>query len=132
MLARSDELAIEAAKLLRDRRGKVVVAQKALDAVHEPMRLTAVEWLASEYEANADAQKSLRGAVESRYRKVREKAAFELAGKKDAVAYDTLAKFLHEAHDVARQNAIAIGQAETVAEHLRALSAQLTALTTEE
>ena len=106
MLARSDELSIEAAKLLRDRRGKVVVAQKALDAVHEPMRLTAVEWLASEYESSADAQKSLRGAVESRYRKVREKAAFELAGKKDPVAYDTLAKFLRDASDYGRQNAI--------------------------
>lgn len=97
MLARSDDLAIEAAKLLRERRGKIPVAQKALDSVYEPMRLQAVEWLASEYEGNADAQKSLRGALDSRYRKVREKAAFELATKKDASAYDALAKFLREA-----------------------------------
>jgi ParB family chromosome partitioning protein len=62
------------------------------------MRLQAVEWLAAEYEASADAQKSLRGAVESRYRKVREKAAFELAGKKDATAFPSLAKFLAEAN----------------------------------
>ncbi|MBP3954560.1 HEAT repeat domain-containing protein [Gemmata sp. G18] len=106
MLARSDDLAIEAAKLLRDRQGKIPVAKKALDAVYEPMRLQAVEWLASEYEASTDAQKFLRTAVESRYRKVREKAAFELAGKKDAVAYDSLAKFLREAADYGSQNAI--------------------------
>ena len=106
MLARSDDLAIEAAKLLRDRQGKVPVAKKALDSVHEPMRLTAVGWLASEYEASAEAQKFLRGALESRYRKVRERAAFELAGKKDAAAYDALAKFLREAADARVQSAI--------------------------
>jgi ParB family chromosome partitioning protein len=106
MLARSDDLAIEAAKLLRDRRGKIPVAQKALDSVYEPMRLQAVEWLAAEYEASPDAQKSLRGALESRYRKVREKAAFELAGKKDVAAYDALARFLPEAHDASRQESI--------------------------
>src|SRR5205085_4303589 len=65
-----------------------------------------VEWLASEYEASADAQKFLRGALESRYRKVREKAAFELAGKKDVAAFDALAKFLREAHDRNQQDAI--------------------------
>ncbi|MCE9560946.1 MAG: HEAT repeat domain-containing protein [Planctomycetes bacterium] len=106
MLARSDDLSIEAAKLLRDRQGKIPTAQKALDAVHEPMRIQAVEWLSSEYESSDDAKKALRAAVESRYRKVREKAAFELAGKKDLAAYDALVKFLGEAHESARQNAI--------------------------
>jgi ParB family chromosome partitioning protein len=106
MLARSDNLAIEAAKLLRDRQGKIPVAQKALDSVYEPMRIQAVEWLASEYEASAEAQKILRAAVESRYRKVREKAAFELAAKKDVAAFDALAKFLREAHDNARQTSL--------------------------
>jgi len=106
MLARSDDLAIEAAKLLRDRQGKVTVAKKALDSVYEPMRLQAVEWLAAEYEESAEAQKFLRGALESRYRKVREKAAFELAGKKDPAAFEALAKFLRESHDAARQSAI--------------------------
>ncbi|MBA4188823.1 MAG: hypothetical protein C0467_12565 [Planctomycetaceae bacterium] len=106
MLARSDDLSIEAAKLLRDRQGKVPTAKKALDAVHEPMRLQAVEWLSSEYETVPDAKDALRAAVESRYRKVREKAAFELAGKKDVAAFDVLVKFLHDAHEAARQNAI--------------------------
>ncbi|MBA4066455.1 MAG: hypothetical protein C0501_22630 [Isosphaera sp.] len=106
MLTRSDDLALEAAKLLRDRQGKIPTARKALDAVHEPMRLQAVEWLSAEYEVADDAKTLLRGAVESRYRKVREKAAFELAGKKDVAAYDALVKFLHEAHDGGRQGAI--------------------------
>ncbi len=106
MLSRSDDLAVEAAKLLRDRQGKVPVAQKALDSVHEPMRLAAVEWLASEYEASDDAKQHLRAAVESRYRKVREKTAFELAGKKDGAAFDALARFLREASDAQRQGAL--------------------------
>jgi ParB family chromosome partitioning protein len=106
MLTRSDDLAIEAAKLLRDRQGKIPVAKKALDSVYEPMRLQAVAWLASEYESSPDAQKFLRLAVESRYRKVREKAAFELAGKKDTAAFDALAKFLREATDDARQGTL--------------------------
>ncbi len=106
MLARSDDLSIEAAKLLRDRQGKVPTAKKALDAVHEPMRLQAVEWLSAEYESSPDAQKALRTAVESRYRRVRERAAFELAGKKDIAAYDALVKFLGEAHEIPRQNSI--------------------------
>lgn len=106
MLARSDDLAIEAAKLLRDRQGKIPTAKKALDSVYEPMRLQAVEWLASEYEESPDAQKALRAVVESRYRKVREKAAFELAGKKDTAAYEALTKFLREANDPGQQQAI--------------------------
>jgi ParB family chromosome partitioning protein len=106
MLARSDDLSVEAAKLLRDRQGKIPTAKKALDAVHEPMRLQAVEWLAAEYERSADAQKALRGALESRYRKVREKAALELANKKDVAAFDALVKFLREAHETLRQNVL--------------------------
>ena len=106
MLSRSDDLAIEAAKLLRDRQGKIPTAKKALDSVYEPMRLQAVEWLGSEYEASPDAQKFLRGALESRYRAVREQTAFELARKKDVAAFDALAKFLREEHDAGRQKAI--------------------------
>ena len=106
MLARSDDLAIEAAKLLRDRQGKVLTATKARDAVYEPLRLLAVEWLSAEYESSADAQKTLRNTLESRYRKVREKAAFELASKKDVAAFDALTKLLAEANDSARQQAV--------------------------
>src|SRR5262245_31324028 len=88
MLTRTDDLAIEAAKKLGERQGRVPTASKALDAVHEPLRVQAVEWLAAEYENSADAQTSLRLALDSRYRRVREVAAFELAGKKDVAAFD--------------------------------------------
>lgn len=106
MLTRTDDLALEAAKLLRERQGKVPTAAKALDAVHEPLRVQAVEWLAAEYEASADAQTYLRRAIDSRYRRVREAAAFELAGKKDATAFDALAKMLHDPAFSKRQEQI--------------------------
>lgn len=106
MLARSDDLAIEAAKLLRDRQGKVQTATKARDAVYEPLRLLAVEWLSADYENSTEAQRVLRTILDSRYRKVREKAAFELAGKKDTSAFDALTKLLSEANDSARQQVV--------------------------
>lgn len=109
MLARTDDLAIEAAKLLADRQGKVPTATKALDAVHEPLRIQAVQWLAAEYERSADAQKALRLALESRYRKVRETAAFELAGKKDPAAFDALVKMLHDPAFAPRQRQLING-----------------------
>lgn len=103
MLSRTDDLALEAAKLLRDRQGRVPTATKALDAVYEPLRIEAVQWLAAYYEADAGAQAALRKALESRYRRVRETAAFELAGKKDPTAFDALAKMLHDPAFASRQ-----------------------------
>jgi ParB family chromosome partitioning protein len=123
MLARPDDLAVEAAKLLRDRRDRLAVAKKALDSVYEPMRLQAVEWLAAQYEDSPEWQKALRGALESRYRKVRERAAFELAGKKDAAACDALARFLLEAKGPARQREI-VGALTTLGDR-RAADAML-------
>ncbi|MDB5307711.1 MAG: putative lyase [Gemmataceae bacterium] len=109
MLARTDDLATEAAKLLADRQGKIPTASKALDAVHEPLRIQAVQWLAAEYETSADAQMFLRLALESRYRRVRETAAFELAAKKDAAAFDALAKMLHDPAFAKRQKQLIDG-----------------------
>jgi ParB family chromosome partitioning protein len=106
MLTRTDDLATEAAKLLGERQGKVPTASKALDAVHEPLRIQAVQWLAAESEASADAQTFLRLALDSRYRKVREVAAFELAGKKDVAAFDALAKLIHDPGFSKRQKQI--------------------------
>lgn len=106
MLTRTDDLATEAAKLLVGRRGRVPTAAKAVEAVNEPTRLEAVRWLAAEYEASADAQAALRKALGSRYRKVRESAAFELAGKKDPAAFDALAKMLPDPAFANRQKAL--------------------------
>jgi ParB family chromosome partitioning protein len=103
MLARTDDLAEEAAKLLAERQGKVPTAAKALDAVHETLRLEVVRWLAAEYEESADAQAALRGAVGSRYRRVRELAALHLAQKKDPAAFDALVRLLHDPASADRQ-----------------------------
>jgi ParB family chromosome partitioning protein len=104
LLTRTDDLATEAAKLLIKTRKTVPVATVALDAVYEPLRIQAVNWLSGEYDDSADAQKALRGAVNSRYRKVREEAAYALATKKDTAAFDTLAALLNDSSaGVARQ-----------------------------
>ena len=97
MLARTDDLAGEAAKLLAGRRGQVPVAAAALQATHEPLRQQAVQWLAADADKPADARKHLRDALTSRYRRVRESAAFELAAKKDPAAFDALVTLLREA-----------------------------------
>ena len=96
MLSRTDDLATEAAKLLTARRGVVPVATAALGGTHEPLRQLAVQWLAAEYEKSPEAAAALRSALNSRYRKVREAATFELAGKKDPAAFDSLVKLLRD------------------------------------
>jgi ParB family chromosome partitioning protein len=103
MLTRPDELAIEAARLLTDRRGAVFVAGKALDAAHEPLRKQAVAWLAAEYDRHEPARDRLRQALASRYREVRESAALELATKKDSAAFEALVGLLKDANEPARQ-----------------------------
>ncbi len=106
MLARTDNLAVEAAKLLSGRRGQVPVAAAALGAAHEPLRQQAVQWLAAESDKTADARQHLRDALTSRYRRVREAAAFELAAKKDPAAFDALVTLLREADDPDRQKKV--------------------------
>src|SRR5262245_31683962 len=106
MLTRKDELAIESAKLLMARRAPVPVAAKALSAAHEPLRERAVNWLAAEYDKTSAAQKHLREALTSRYQRVREAAAFELATKKDPAAFDALVKLLHATQDANRQRSV--------------------------
>jgi ParB family chromosome partitioning protein len=103
MLSRTDDLATEAAKLLGKVRGLPTVAATALDAVHEPLRLQAVQWLAADYDRSAPAQQALRRAVTSRYRKVREAAALELSQKKDPAAFDALVQLLRDATEPRRQ-----------------------------
>src|SRR5262249_36980725 len=79
MQARNDALAVEAAKLLIDHRGTVPVAFQALGAAHEALRQQAVLWLAAEYDTDESARKHLREALNSRYQKVRNQAALQLA-----------------------------------------------------
>ena len=82
MLARTDDLAIEAAKLLIARLGPVAVGTRALGAANERLRREGVAWLAAEYDKDPTARGPLRDALNSRYAAIRESAAFELAAKK--------------------------------------------------
>lgn len=108
MLARSDNLAVEAAKLLAGRRGQVPVAAKALEAAFENLRLQAVDWLAAEYDKDESAKTGLRQALQSRYQKVRNRAALELATKKDPAAYDALVKMLAATDDAGTQQRVIV------------------------
>jgi ParB family chromosome partitioning protein len=103
---RTDDLATEAAKLLAARRGLVPVAGLALSAAHEPLRKQAVDWLAAEYDRSPEARDLLRQALQSRHRKVVESAAFALAVKKDAAAFDALVKLLREAKEEGPQRRV--------------------------
>ena len=63
-------------------------------------------WLAAEYDQNADAHGPLRQALKSRYAAIREAAAFELATKKDAAAFDALVGLLGTAEGPAPQRRV--------------------------
>ena len=104
MLTRGDNLALEAAKLLVARAGQTAVAIRALEAANDVVRQQAVQWLAAEYEKDKKAQEALRQALDSRYRTVRNRAAMELAGKKDAAAFSALVNLLNTAPDADTQN----------------------------
>lgn len=71
-------------------------------AAAEPLRQQAVQWLTAEADKSPDAQRH-QTALTSRYRKLREEAAFELAGKKDPAVFDALVTLLEEADQPGRQ-----------------------------
>ncbi|MHC5543600.1 HEAT repeat domain-containing protein, partial [Singulisphaera rosea] len=97
MLSRKDGLALEAFKLLTSRKGAVGSATRALEAANERLRTQAVFWLAGEDAKDPSVRGVLRQALESRYRLVREAAAFQLAEKKDPAAAKALKSILLDA-----------------------------------
>ncbi len=106
MLARTDDLAIEAARLLIAKLGAVAVGTRALEAANERLRREGVAWLAAEYARDPNAREPLRGALRSRYAAIRESAAFELASQKDPAAFDALAALLTAANDPKMQRRV--------------------------
>jgi ParB family chromosome partitioning protein len=104
---RTDDLAVEAAKLLSARRGVVPVAALALAATNETLRRLAVSWLAAEYDKEASAREALRQALQSRHPQVVEAAALALATKKDPAAFDALVRLLRAAKDAQPQRRMA-------------------------
>jgi ParB family chromosome partitioning protein len=101
---RTDELAIEAAKLLAARRGTVATGGLALSAAYEPLRRQAVAWLAAEDERDPAARGLLRQALQSRHQEVVKAAALALAVKKDPAAFDALVRLLHAARERGQQS----------------------------
>ncbi|MFO0758413.1 MAG: HEAT repeat domain-containing protein [Byssovorax sp.] len=94
LLGNTDGLEEEAAKLLAELRGAAEVAVTALEARSQAARDRAVAALAQRYDEGERVKEALRGALGSRYRHVRDRAAIELAGKKDPAAFDALVKML--------------------------------------
>lgn len=93
MVSRSDNLALEAAKLLLKKSKPVTVAKAALDAVDSTVRLRAIDWLIEDYD-NSKAQALLHKALTSRHKEVRENCTYALAVKKDPKAFDALITLL--------------------------------------
>ncbi|MEW4569025.1 HEAT repeat domain-containing protein [Tautonia sp. JC769] len=106
MLARKDNLATEAARLLGARRGRTIVAARALDAAFEPLRLLAVSWLQEAAESDPAAPTALRDALASRFAAVRRAAAFALADRKDPSAFESLVRLLKAAAEPSDRQAV--------------------------
>jgi ParB family chromosome partitioning protein len=110
LLENSDGLEEEAGKLLAEQIGWEAVHVAGLEAKSQAARDRSVAGLAQLYEAGEGARKALRGAASSRYRHVRDRAAIELAGKKDAAAFDALVAMLRtEAQQAATLALVKLG-----------------------
>jgi len=94
LLGNTDGLEEEAGKLLAEIVGWEATHTKGLDARSQAARERSVLGLAALYEQAEGARKALRAALASRYSHVKDRAAIELAGKKDAAAFDALAAML--------------------------------------
>lgn len=94
LLNNTDGLEEEAGKLLAEIAGWEATHAAALEARSQAARERAVAGLAALYEKEEGARKALRGALGSRYEHVRQGAAVELSGKKDAAAFDALSGML--------------------------------------
>ncbi|MCX4027209.1 HEAT repeat domain-containing protein [Endozoicomonas sp. SM1973] len=113
MVSRTDDLALEAAKLLLKTSNPITVAKPALDAVDRTVRLRAIDWLADDYD-NPKAQTLLHKALNSRHPEVQESSTYALAVKKDTKAFDALVTLLsnllldHSARGFSREQRRAI------------------------
>jgi len=97
MLNRTDELAVESAKLLAEDIGEVKTAAAALTAVYPRMRHVAVAMLDQKYDEEKAAQKALVDALKSRYESLQERAVVVLARKKDKAAFAAIVRLLSDA-----------------------------------
>lgn len=106
MTRRTDDLAREAANILREHHDPVDIASLALNALSDKLRMQAVNWLSADYLPEATdkkvkatsqrAREQLVSALGSRYGEIRKAAAIELARKKDSAAFEALVEILKE------------------------------------
>ena len=93
-LGNTDGLEDEAEPLLVKIDGATKVSEKGLEARSQSLRERSVGVLAARYDEDELAQKALRAALSSRFSHVRDRAAIELANKKDAAAFEALVAML--------------------------------------
>jgi ParB family chromosome partitioning protein len=96
-LGNTDGLEDEAGKLLAELVGWEAVHTAGLEARAPGVRERSAAGLAGLYDAGEGARKALRGALGSRFKHVRDRAAVELAGRKDAAAFEALVGMLRGA-----------------------------------
>ncbi len=94
LVRRTDGLEEEAGKLLAADVGWVKVHALAIGAASQPARERALTGLAELYPTSDEAKAALAGALGSRHKNVRDRAAVLLAEHKDAKAFDALAAML--------------------------------------
>lgn len=110
MLQRNDGLEEEALRLLQGRGDAVDALAKALDARSPGLRESAIAALARRV-AEPKAAEALRGALSSRYRAVRFRAAEELAAIRDAASFPVLLELLaSDQSGEQRRGVVALGR----------------------
>lgn len=105
MLSRVDGLEEEALKLLQSRGDSVDPLARALDARSSNLRDAAVAALARRISEPAAAE-ALRGALSSRYKALRFRAAEELSAVRDAAAFSALVELLASDQNADQRRAI--------------------------
>jgi len=112
MLTRTDDLALEAAKLLLDNLAMLKVARQALDAVNNLVRERAIDWLSEDYD-NPKVKKLLYSVLTSRYAETRAHCISVLVVKKDSMVLPSLILSLQQARNN-RQERRAIRQFQSL------------------
>ena len=103
VLSRNDEIALEAAKLLKNRMDEVEVAKFCFDSPYMELPVIATSWLAASFDGSAAAKKVIRAlASESEDAKVRLKAIRTLVAAKDDHAFDCLTKAIQSEEEKVR------------------------------
>lgn len=110
MLSRTDDLAVEAMKLLREHHDPVRTAKLALDAALPNLGVASVNWLAAAVvdtelpaKTRSAAEKELIAATKCRQRALQVLAAESLARRQHKVACETLGELLQTSRDKAEQ-----------------------------